>query len=341
MPIRQVEDHDPGVDRARDRAEAARGSVDTSRQEGAGRSAAGHRICVGTASWTDRTITAPGVFYPVSATTAEARLRYYASQFSMVEVDATYYALPAARMAEYWVDRTPDDFVFNVKAFALLTGHPAETNRFPADIRAELPAEVAAKSRVYAKDLPGSIRDAVWAAFREGVAPLQRAGKLGAVLLQYPPWFLPNAETKAAIVEARDRLEGLPCAVEFRNRRWFTAQTTERTLRFLSDNALPFVAVDEPQGLDSSVPPVVEVTSPTLAVVRMHGRRGDLWERPGVSTVERYRYLYDAHELTEWVPRIQALAGKATATHVVFNNCYANYGTTNALEMQALLQPGE
>jgi len=286
-------------------------------------------------------LTARGVFYPLGATTAEGRLRYYATQFSMVEVDSTYYAVPAPRMAEYWVDRTPDDFVFDIKAFALLTGHPAETNRLPADLRAELPRDVAAKSRVYAKDLPDPVRRAVWAAFREGIAPLHRAGKLGAVLLQYPPWFLPNAETKAAIVEARDRLEGLPCAVEFRNRRWFTAQTAERTLRFLSDHALPFVAVDEPQGLDSSVPPVIDVTSPRLAIVRMHGRRGDLWERPGVSTTERYRYLYDARELTEWVPRIRALAGKATATHVVFNNCYANYGTTNALEMQALLRVGE
>jgi uncharacterized protein YecE (DUF72 family) len=98
--------------------------------------------------------------------------------------------------------------------------------------------------------------------------------------------------------------------------------------------------VDEPQGLDSSVPPIADVTSSALAVVRLHGRRGDLWERPGVSTTERYRYLYDADELTEWVPRIRSVAGKATATHVVFNNCYANYGTTNALEMQALLAVG-
>jgi uncharacterized protein YecE (DUF72 family) len=259
----------------------------------------------------------------------------------MVEVDATYYALPAPRMADYWVERTPDAFVFDVKAFALLTGHPAETNRFPADLRARFPAEVAAKSRVYAKDLSRELRQAVWAAFRDGIAPLHQAGKLGAVLLQYPRWFLPNAETKAAILEAREQLDGLPCAIEFRNRRWFTPQTTERTLRFLSDNALPFVAVDEPQGLESSVPPVVDVTSPALAIVRMHGRRADLWERPGVSTVERYRYLYDTRELTEWVPRIRALAGKATATHVVFNNCYANYGTTNALEMQALLRVGD
>ena len=204
-----------------------------------------------------------------------------------------------------------------------------------------LPRELATKTRVYPKDLPAEAREAIWTTFREGIEPLARAGKLGAVLLQYPRWFLPNSETKAVILEARERLQGLTCAVEFRNHRWFTPHTTERTLQFLSDNGLPYVVVDEPQGLDSSVPPVVDATSPALAVLRMHGRRSDLWERQGVSTAERYRYLYDAHELTEWVPRIQSLAGKATAVHVVFNNCYANYGTTNALEMQALLQVGD
>jgi uncharacterized protein YecE (DUF72 family) len=256
----------------------------------------------------------------------------------MVEVDATYYALMAPRVSENWVERTPPHFVFDIKAFALMTGHPAETSRLPADLRAALPKDIGRKPRVYPKDVPSDVRDAVWKAFLDGIAPLHKAGKLGAVLLQYPRWFLPNAATKAAVLEARDRLQGLACAVEFRHRRWFTPQTTERTLRFLSDNNLPYVAVDEPQGLDSSVPPVADATSSSLAVVRMHGRRGDLWERQGVSTTERYRYLYDSRELTEWVPRIRSLASKATAVHVVFNNCYANYGTTNALEMQALLQ---
>jgi uncharacterized protein YecE (DUF72 family) len=326
-------EHDPGVDVARERAAAVQAAADW-----AVRDHARPRIRVGTASWTDRTLTARGVFYPSTASTAESRLRYYASQLPMVEIDSTYYALPAPRMSDYWVERTPAAFVFDVKAFALMTGHPAETKRLPADIRALLSREMANKTRVYPKDLPREAREAIWKTFREGIEPLARSGKLGAVLLQYPRWFLPNAETKTTILEARERLQGLPCAIEFRNHRWFTPQTTERTLQFLSDNGLPYVVVDEPQGLDSSVPPVVDATSSALAVVRMHGRRDDLWERQGVPTVERYRYLYDSRELTEWVPRIRSLAGKASAVHVVFNNCYANYGTTNALEMQALLQ---
>lgn len=326
---------DPGPLAARDRAEAAWAGLAGT----LGRPIVthGHSIVVGTASWTDRTLTDRGVFYPAKATTPEARLRYYSSRFPMVEVDATYYALPAPSMAEHWVERTPPEFVFDVKAFALMTGHPAETKRLPTEIREALPRELAAKTRVYPKELPREVRDSVWTAFREAIEPLHAAGKLGAVLLQYPRWFLPNAVSKDAILEARDRLGGLPCAVEFRNYRWFTPQTTERTLQFLQDHGLPFVAVDEPQGLASSVPPVAAATSPSLAIVRMHGRRSDLWEKAGVSTTERYRYLYDRQQLSAWVPRIVALAGKATTTHVVFNNCYANYGTTNAAEMLGLL----
>jgi len=329
--------HDPGTAVASTRADAARATISANGGRATPNYASASAIRVGTASWTDRTLTARGVFYPPGASSAEGRLRYYASQFPLVEVDATYYALPAPRMAEYWIERTPVGFLFDVKAFALLTGHPAETQRLPADIRRTLPRAILEKPRLYPKDLPSEAHDAVWNAFRDGVAPLHAAGKLGTVLLQFPRWFLPNAESKSTIVEARDRLAGLPCAVEFRNRRWFTAQTAERTLRFLADHGLPYVAVDEPQGHESSVPAITEVTSPTLAVLRMHGRRDDLWERPGVATTERYRYLYDPEELTDWVPRIRAMAGKATSTHVVFNNCYANYGTTNALEMRALL----
>jgi uncharacterized protein YecE (DUF72 family) len=330
-----VATHDPGVESARERAEALRPGVPGAERAAAG--PAGHRILVGTAGWTDRTLTASGVFYPPRTTTAEARLRYYASRFPMVEVDSTYYALPARRMAEYWVERTPSDFVFDVKAFALMTGHPAETKRLPPAVRDLLPPALAAKTRLYPKDFPREALDAIWTEFRDALAPLHEAGKLGAVLLQYPRWFLPNSGTKDAILEARDRLNGLPCAIEFRNRRWFTPHTADRTLRFLEDHDLPLVVVDEPQGLESSVPPVVAATASSLAVVRLHGRRDDLWEKPGVSTTERYRYLYDQRELAEWVPRVTDLARKATATHVVFNNCYANYGTTNASEMRDLL----
>jgi len=324
--------HDPGVDAARARAEAA--GVDDVRAVAA---VDGGRILVGTAGWTDPTLTAPGVFYPDGVSSPEARLRHYAERFSMVEVDSPFYALPTAQMAQRWVERTPDDFVFDVKAHALMTGHPTEVKRLPGVLRAALPPDAAAKPRVYAKDLPPEVLDAVWGGFVDAMAPLAAAGKLGAVLLQYPRWFVPGSRARDEILEARRRLEGLPFSVELRSRRWFAAGTQEQTLRFLSDHDIPFVMVDEPQGLESSVPPIAAVTSPRLAIVRLHGRRGDQWERRGTTVAEKYRYLYDGAELDDWVPKVRATAKAAKETHVVFNNCYGNYGTTNALELTARL----
>ncbi len=323
--------HDPGSDGARTRTadldDAGAEPIDLG----------GHEIRVGTASWTDPTMTAPGVFYPKGADSAEERLQYYASQFPLVEVDATYYALPAPRMAELWLERTPPDFTFDIKAHALLTGQPSEVKRLPKDIRTALPAELAAKTRVYNRDLPADIQAEIWRLFREGLEPLRAGGQLGAVFLQYPRWFFPTSESRDAILEAKERLEGLPVAVEFRHGSWFNEKNAERTLRFLSDHAIPLVVVDGPQGFKSSLPPIVATTSPELAVVRFHGRRTATWEAQGIPTVERFRYLYDRPELEEWVPRIRELAGQARETHVLMNNCYANYGSTNAREIAALL----
>ena len=125
--------------------------------------------------------------------------------------------------------------------------------------------------------------------------------------------------------------------MEVRHRSWLSEKNAERTIGFLADHAIPLVMVDGPQGLASSVPPMLAVTSPELAIVRFHGRRADTWEAAGVPTVERYRYLYGREELDEWVPRIREASRQARDVHVLMNNCYANYGTTNAREIAALL----
>jgi uncharacterized protein YecE (DUF72 family) len=282
-------------------------------------------------------MTAPGVFYPHAASTAEERLAYYAETFPVVEVDATYYAIPAARVAEAWVSRTPPDFVFDVKAFALMTGQPTETRRLPKDLREALPAEIAARARVYARDLPAEIRDEIWSRFRAGIEPLRAGGQLGSILLQYPRWFFPIGENRDAILDARARLSGIRSVVEFRSETWFNERNRDRTLKFLIDNSIPLVMVDGPQGLASSVPPMVAVTSPELAVIRFHGRRRETWEAPNIPVVERFRYLYSPEELTEWVPRIREAAEEAREMHLLMNNCYANYGSTNARELAAML----
>ena len=167
--------HDPGVEPARKRAEEAAEVGGKAIKVGQG------KVRFGTASWTDPTMTAPGVFYPKGSDSAEERLRFYAGQFPVVEVDATYYALPYKRMAEAWAERTPKDFVFDVKAHALMTGQPTEVARLPKSIREELPAVLVEKKRIYRKDMPAELLDAVYETFREGLEPIIEAKKLGAI----------------------------------------------------------------------------------------------------------------------------------------------------------------
>jgi len=300
--------------------------------------ARGSTIRIGTASWTDPTMTAPGVFYPRGTDTAEGRLAYYAGTFPIVEIDATYYSLPNPRTAEAWVERTPPDFVFDAKAHALMTGQPTEPRRLPKEIRNAMSAELAAKPRIYARDLPEELRDAIWQMYLAGIEPLRAAGQLGSILLQYPRWFFPTSENRDEILEARARLGEVRSAVEFRSETWFNDKNRDRTLRFLADNRIPFVMVDGPQGLRSSVPALVAVTSPELALVRFHGRRVETWEAKSIPVVERFRYLYSEEELREWLPRIREAAEEASELHVLMNNCYANYGSTNARELAAMIE---
>jgi uncharacterized protein YecE (DUF72 family) len=327
-------EHDPGPDTANDRATPIAAAA-AEPIEPAGRT--GGKVLVGTASWTDPTMTAAGVFYPNGADSAEARLAYYASSFPVVEVDSTYYALPAERTAKLWAERTPPDFTFDFKAHALMTGQGTETKRLPKAIREALPEELQAKSRIYLKDFPDELNDEVWRTFREALAPLEEKGQLGSILLQYPKWVFPSNENRALIDDAAERLRGWRVAVEFRNGSWLNEKNRDRTLAFLSERSIPFVMVDEPQGFKSSVPPEVAVTSPDLAIVRFHGRNAMTWEQKNIPPAERFRYLYSRDELSEWVPKVRDVASQTREVHLMFNNCYANYGTTNAREIAALL----
>lgn len=324
--------HDPGTDIGNARAGAAEtGRVPVLRAR------SGARILVGVASWTDPSMTAAGVFYPPGAKSAEARLRYYASRYPLVEVDSTYYAIPARRAAELWVERTPDGFTFDVKAHALMTGQPSETSRLPKELREALPAALARKDRIYASDLPEELRSVVWTSFLDALEPLRAHGRLGAILLQFPRWTAPTRENAALIEDARARLDGWPAAVEFRNRAWLEGRLRERTLALLRRNQFAYVCVDSPPGFESSMPAIGEATSPKLAVVRFHGRNTDTWEAKVTQVSQRFRYLYDEQQLREWLPLITAISEQTELVHVVFNNCYGNYATTNALEMTRLL----
>ena len=325
--------HDPGFDHAAKLAAPVDGAAARPIHI-----ARGGEVRTGTASWTDPTMVAKGVFYPDDAKNAEDRLRYYATKFPVVEVDSTYYALPREQQAKLWVERTPDAFIMDIKAHALMTGQPSEVKRLPKDIREALPDALKEKARIYGKDLPKELNDQVWEMFKEGVAPLRDAGKLGAVFLQFPRWVFPSSEARDRILDAASRLGDIPLTVEFRNGSWFNEKNAERTLRFLTDHKIPYVIVDEPQGFKSSVPPVSAVTSPELAVFRFHGRREDLWEKPNIPPNERFRYLYDEDELADWAPRIAQAARATKNVHALMNNCSGNYGTTNALQLAELVK---
>ena len=285
------------------------------------------RILVGTASGTDKTLLASG-WYPDDVETAEQRLAYYASQFPLVEVDSTYYTPPNERNSELWAQRTPEGFTFNVKAFSLLTQHPTKVSALYKDLRPDTD-----KRNVYLKDLDKDVVDQVWERFLAALEPLHAAGKLGAVLLQFPQWFPIGKRNRRYLLECKERCEPYRVCVEFRNRTWMSDENREETLDFLRSYALPYVCVDMPQGYPSSVPPVVAATA-GLAVVRFHGH-SDKWNSRDI--YERFGYRYEESELREWAPRIQALSEESENVHVLMNNCYRNYAQVNARQLADLL----
>jgi uncharacterized protein YecE (DUF72 family) len=296
-------------------------------------------IAVGTASWTDPTLIKDAGFYPSASMSAEDRLKYYASIFTMVEVDATYYGPPAERVSELWVERTPPHFRFDIKSYALFTQHPAEARSLWRDVAADLPPEHRDKKRVYLNHLPPEAVDRAWDHFRTSLEPLQRAGKLGAVMMQFPPWFTAKKANREYLREVGDRMAGMPVAVEFRHGSWMGEDDRDRTLSLLEQLGLAYVCVDEPQGFKTSVPPVVAATA-DLAVVRFHGHNAETWNAKGITAAERFEYLYSVDELREWVEPIRELASSAAETHAVMNNCYRDYGVRNARQLADLLGEG-
>ncbi|HEX2117688.1 MAG TPA: DUF72 domain-containing protein [Acidimicrobiales bacterium] len=298
---------------------------------------AGSRVLVGTCSWTDATLVKETDWYPKKSMTAAERLAYYASRFPIVEVDSTYYFPPTPELSETWAERTPAGFTMNVKAWSLLTGHPTFPNSLWEDMQSAVPTEHRDKRRLYAHYLPDDALDEAFDRFRHSLLPLQRAGRLGAVLLQYPRWFGPKAENRQVLRDTVARLPGLRLCVEFRHARWLESNDCERTFELLEELGVSFVCVDEPAGFPSSMPPVVAVTS-DLAVVRFHGRNTATWEDPEIQTAaERFRYRYKTDELREWLPRLHELAASAREVHVLMNNCYRDDAVINAAELAELL----
>ena len=287
------------------------------------------QIQVGTASWTDKTLIESG-WYPPEANNPARRLGYYARQFPLVEVDATYYALPAEQTASAWVARTPDGFSFNIKAFSLFTQHPTRVAAFPADLRDAVKTE---KANVYLRQVDPAVADSAWERFLTALEPLRTAGKLGAILFQFPQWFPISRANKNYILSCAERIAPRRLCVEFRNRTWMTPDNQRETLQFLSEHKLPYVSVDMPQGYPSSIPPVLAATA-DLAVVRFHGHSSE-WTSNDIH--KRFGYRYNQEELTDWAQKIRALADGTDNTNVLFNNCYRDYAQVNAVQLNDLL----
>ncbi len=294
-------------------------------------------VLVGTASWTDKSLVGCGRFYPPACKTAEQRLRFYASQFPVVEVDSSYYGMPTPQNAQLWAERTPQDFVFNIKAFRLFTGHQTPPETLHRDIQQALGPDL--PRTLYYADLPAEIRDELWRRFREALAPLQAAGKLGAVHFQFAPWMLRNRGSIAHVEHCVQKMEGHLVAAEFRHATWFSGEHLEKTLDWERSLGLVHTVVDSPQGFANCVPCVWDVTNPRLAILRLHGRNKETWNRKGLAASSaRFDYWYSQDELAAMLPEIRHMATLADHVHVIFNTNNEDQGQVGARMMRELLR---
>ncbi len=290
------------------------------------------RVLTGTASWTDPEFIKAGWYPPEVKNDAEGRLRYYAAQFPMVEVNASFYALPTIDTVAAWAERTPDDFRFHVKAHQIISGHPTDPGRLPAPLRA-LPAELDTKGRI--RKPSRELRDAVIDTLLESCGAL--GPKLGAILVQLPPFVVSGERQREEIARILSRLAPARAAVEFRHRSWAESGERERAAELLAQHDAAWVCVDAPKSsAASAMPSIVEVTSSSLAYVRMHGRNATSWTT-GRTVAERFDYDYSDQELEEWVGPVIDMAERAQEVAVVMNNNAKDYALHAASRFAGLL----
>jgi len=294
---------------------------------------------VGTCSWTDKTMIER--WYPHSVNTAEARLRYYAARFDTVEVDSSFYGIPKPEVAANWVRRSPERFTFHVKAYGMMTGHEVDERALHPELReADYVYEISQRGRVRFPE-PRMVERS-FELFLEAIEPLVVSGKMGGVLMQYPPWFtaLDTAKREhnlGEIERAAELLHPLPVFVEFRHASWVSPAHRERTMKFLADRDLTFVGVDAPRVPGSPVMPPLTAATARFGYVRFHGRNVDTWHARTASAADRFDYLYTPDELAEWRQPVLDLAESTERTWVMFNNCKYDYAPRNAREMAAIL----
>lgn len=242
-----------------------------------------------------------GPFYP-SALEKNKMLAYYATEFSFTEINSSYYHLPSPYLFVQLVKKSPENFIFTVKAYKSLTHERQESVK-----------EDAKK-------------------FNSSLEPLLAAGKLGAVLLQFPYSFHNREKNRQYLAGLRELFTAdIPIAAEFRHHSW----AKEAVWGFLRSLEIGYVCVDEPE-LRGLVGREAVCTAKT-AYVRFHGRNSANWWNHKQS-YERYDYLYSEEEIKEWTPRIKNLGKEAKQVFVAFNNHYRGQAVQNAKMMRELLK---
>ncbi len=271
-------------------------------------------VRIGTCSWADETLSK--VWYPRGVKSGEERLRYYADRFDTVEVNSTFYRLPDPGMVERWAERTPDGFTMHVKAFGVMTRHPVKVDALPPDLREEAPADERGRVERPSREF----RAEIFRRFLDALVPLHRTGKLGGILMQFPPYVVFRPQSFAYLEWAQEQLAGHEPLVEFRHHSWFEEENRAEVLAFLEARGMTHVIVDAPRSeAKNLVPTVIAATSPT-AYVRFHGRNAATWNIRSRSAAERFEHLYSAHELGEWVEPLRELSGEAQSVYAMFNN---------------------
>jgi uncharacterized protein YecE (DUF72 family) len=286
------------------------------------------KILVGTASWTDPGFIAK--WYPKTVRAAD-RLAWYSEHFNLVEINSSFYAVPARAQVKRWCEQTPEGFVFDVKLHRLLSRHSAGPETLPPDLRRL--ARVEAGKVKLTPELEGALAKR----FLEELQPFRQADKLGALLLQLSPSFSPRANALAELEHLFETLKGESVAVELRNRNWVIGRARETTLDFFKDRKIPLVSVDAPADKHFTIMPSEDYVTGDLAYLRCHGRNAEGYIK-GKSVAARFNYLYNVQQVKEIAARAVKMAGETSAVHVVLNNNADDYAPRNAADLRKLLE---
>jgi uncharacterized protein YecE (DUF72 family) len=287
------------------------------------------RILVGTSSWAD-----PGFvedWYP-RGMAARDRLAWYAERFEYVEVNSSFYAVPAQQTVVRWAEITPKNFTFDVKLHRLLSRHSAGADSLLPELRAK--AKTDERGRVI---LTPQLQDLLVDATLEAVEPLAESDKLGPFLLQLSPAFSPRRHDLTELDPLAERLREAGLAVELRNRNWVEEERLEQTLDWYERHGVAFVCVDSPPGDNFQILPSLDaVTRRDVAYLRLHGRNTEGYLK-GKTVAERFGWVYSDEELKEIAQRARTLAEDAAEVHVAFNNNRSSDAPDSARRFRELI----